>query len=177
MTSKQAILIDLILTDFLKKENKNNIGLVDLNKVIKSNKDLKTFTKDEINDLLYIARLKQKDFPTLFEGSTLLSVNQRAVSDFLRHGGFTSLQKKEFWKSIAKWTLFITTLFTFILVAIQVYLQVTTLKTSEKERTELKQELRTQEWKQKRFLSDSLNTRYHEPKSIDSLKVETDSLK
>ncbi|MER3373126.1 MAG: hypothetical protein RIM83_00655 [Allomuricauda sp.] len=137
---------------------------------------MKNFKKEEINDLLYLARLKQKDIPTLFQGSTLLSVNERSVSDFLRTGGFKSIRIKERNKSIFKWTVFIITLLTFILVAVQVFLQINSLETSKKEPLLLKTKPKRQEEKQKELLSDSLNTRYYKPNQQNTPISESDSL-
>lgn len=163
MTKKEAFLMDLILGEFLKKENKTNYGLIDLNKVIANNKQLKNFKKEEVNDLLYLARLKQKDIPTLFQGSTLLSVNERSISDFLRNGGFKSIWKKERNKTILKWTTFLITVLTFILVVIQVFLQINFSETSKKEPLELKQKSKQLDEERKQFLSDSLGTRSYNP--------------
>ena len=177
MTKKQAYLLDLILKDFIKKENKTFGNLTDLDKVIANNKIFKQLTKEEINDLLYIARLEQKNFPTLFSGSSLLLVNDQSVSDFLRKGGFKLIRKKQQKELYVKWTLFVITFFTFILVSIQVYLQVTTLETSQKEPSELKLKPIQQEELPKDPSTDSLNNRYHKSNLLNTQAIESDSLK
>lgn len=177
MTYKQAKLLDLILNDFLKKENKTFGNLTDLHKVIDNNEKFKKLTKEEINDLLYIARLEQKNFPTLFSGSSLLSVNEQSVSDFLRKGGFKSIRKKQQKELFVKRTLFIITILTFILVAIQVHLQVTTLKTSQKEPTELKTKSNLKGELQKDLSTDSSDNRYHKSNPVNIQAIESDSLR
>lgn len=178
MTKRESILLDILLKDFTKPEYKGMAGWVNISDVINGNESLKNISKTELKKLIYIIRKEQiKIGINLVSGESTFVTYDSHINDFLDGGGFKTIRKKYLNKLIFKWTLFVITVLTFILVVIQVYLQVTTIKTSQKEPSELKTKSIPQVELEKHLSTDSLNNRYHKSSLPPIQETESDSLK
>jgi hypothetical protein len=135
MTKQQSILLDILLTDFLKPEYRGNGGFVNIEKVINGNEKLKNLSESELNKLLYIIRVEQiKIGIQLLSGSAIFVVFDSHIKDFLNIGGFKKLHLKKRNEFYFKWTVFIITILTFIVLIYSTFFQ-ETCQTEKSEKT------------------------------------------
>ena len=124
MTKQQSILLDILLTDFTKGEYRGNGGFVNIEKVIDGNEKLKNLSDSELNKLLYLIRVEQiKIGIQLLSGSAIFTVFETHIKDFLNVGGFKKLRLKKRNEFYFKWTVFIITILTFIVLIYSTFFQ------------------------------------------------------
>jgi hypothetical protein len=157
MTKQQSILLDILLTDFLKPEYRGNGGYVNIEKVINGNEKLKNLSESELNKLLYIIRVEQiKIGIQLLSGSAVFTVFNSHIKDFLNIGGFKKLHLKKRNEFYFKWTVFIITILTFIILIYSTFFQETwQTEKSEKTNRLIKQTEQLIETKKEKRWTDS----------------------
>ena len=157
MTKKESILLDILLKDFTKVEYKGNAGMVNIDKVVNGNNQLKKLSKSDIKKLLYIIRKEQvKIGINLITGESIFLTYDSHINDFLDGGGFELKYKKERRKLITKRLVFIITILTFILLIYSTFFQEAWEKEQQEKTNEiLKQSEQPSESKKENRWTDS----------------------
>ncbi|UMB61095.1 hypothetical protein MHL31_02570 [Lutibacter sp. A80] len=171
MTKQQSILLDILLIDFTKPEYRGNGGLVNIEKVVKGNEKLKNISEIELNKLLYIIRKEQlKIGIQLLSGTSIFIVFDSHIKDFLNIGGFKKLRIKKRNENYFKWSGFIITTLTFIILIYSTFIQGNTQQIETKKN---EQDIRKREF-QTKISKDSLKIDYNK---MNEVNIKTDSIK
>jgi hypothetical protein len=169
MNRKQSILLDILLNDFTIPKYRGNLGMVDIKKVINSNKELKKLNDSEINRLLYIIRKEQiKIGINLLSGDAIFLVYESHIKDFLNNGGFKKIYRKHITDLLIKRTLQIGG---FLALIRLLFLGFEYIYLPDKKQDD-KLIIQQSEILQAKTLKDSSNIHYHKTKITDSLKVQ-----
>lgn len=113
MNKSKAKLLDKLLTELIKKENKNRLGWVNSKKL-----NIKNLNESELINLLYLIRKEQNKLPDkLISGSnTSLRPNELHIDDFLFTGGFEYIYKQRRKKFLIEFFKVLITVLTFIIL-------------------------------------------------------------
>lgn len=90
LEKNKAIELDALFEELLIIQP-DRIGHYDPFKAAKNTPLLKDMDEEYIKSLLYLARLEQRNIPTMFSGSSFIRIEEPAIRDFLKQGGFVEI--------------------------------------------------------------------------------------